>query len=105
MFGRIGNFINGELFGKPSNVPWAMIFPQGGNIPDNPSKHYEAFLKVYLLFIICGSIKTTKKKGDVFAAFLILYGIFRIVCEIFRYQTYRCGYIWIPQHGQALSVA
>ena len=86
MFGRIGNFINGELFGKPSDVPWSMIFPQGGNIPRHPSQLYEAFLEGFLLFIILWIYKNHKKReGDVFASFLVLYGIFRIMCEIVRF--------------------
>ncbi|MCX5799747.1 MAG: prolipoprotein diacylglyceryl transferase, partial [Proteobacteria bacterium] len=84
-FGRMGNFINGELFGKTSNVPWAMIFPQGGGIPRHPSQLYEVFFEGLLLFIILWIYKDRKKRdGDVFALFLILYGLFRIFCEFFR---------------------
>jgi phosphatidylglycerol---prolipoprotein diacylglyceryl transferase len=105
MFGRIGNFINGELFGKPSNAPWAMIFPQGGNVPRHPSQLYEAFLEGLLLFTILWIYKDRKKReGDVFALFLVLYGVFRIVCELFREPDLPYGYILgFLSMGQALS--
>jgi phosphatidylglycerol:prolipoprotein diacylglycerol transferase len=105
MFGRFGNFINGELFGKPSDVPWAMIFPQGGNVSRHPSQLYEAFLEGILLFIILWIYKDRKKReGDVFAAFLMLYGAFRIICEIFREPDLPLGYILgFLSMGQALS--
>ena len=51
-FGRIANFINGELYGRPSNVPWAMIFPNGGPVPRHPSELYEAFFEGILLFLL-----------------------------------------------------
>ena len=50
--GRIGNFINGELFGRPTNVPWAMVFPEGGTMPRHPSQLYEAILEGLVLFLI-----------------------------------------------------
>jgi phosphatidylglycerol:prolipoprotein diacylglycerol transferase len=105
MFGRIGNFINGELFGRPSDVPWAMIFPQGGNIPRHPSQIYEAFFEGILLFIIMWFYKDRKKRdGDVFAVFLMLYGVFRIFCELFREPDLPYGYILgFLSMGQALS--
>jgi phosphatidylglycerol---prolipoprotein diacylglyceryl transferase len=59
-FGRIGNFINGELFGKPSTVPWAMIFPKGGNVPRHPSQLYEMFFEGILLFLILWIYKDKK---------------------------------------------
>lgn len=107
MFGRIGNFINGELFGKPSDVPWAMIFPQGGTVPRHPSQLYEAFLEGLVLFIILWIYKGYKKReGDVFALFLILYGAFRIFCEFFREPDLPLGYILgFLSMGQTLSVA
>ena len=51
-FGRIGNFINGELFGRPTKVPWAVVFPQGGLVPRHPSQLYEAFVEGVVLFCI-----------------------------------------------------
>lgn len=107
MFGRIGNFINGELFGKPSDVPWAMIFPQGGNVSRHPSQLYEAFFEGILLFIILWIYKDRKKReGDVFAFFLIFYGVFRIFCELFREPDFQVGFILGPiSMGQVLSLA
>ena len=106
MFGRIGNFINGELFGKPGTVPWAMVFPQGGNVARHPSQLYEAFLEGLLLFVILWIYKDRKKRsGDVLAVFLILYGAFRIFCEFFREPDLQLGYIvgWFSM-GQILSI-
>jgi phosphatidylglycerol---prolipoprotein diacylglyceryl transferase len=105
-FGRLGNFINGELFGKPSDLPWAMIFPQGGGLPRHPSQLYEALLEGLLMFVILWIYKDRKKReGDVLALFLILYGAFRIFCEIFREPDLQVGYIFgILSMGQILSI-
>ena len=105
-FGRLGNFINGELFGKPSDVPWAMVFPQGGPLPRHPSQLYEALLEGVAMFVILWLYKDRKKReGDVFALFLILYGCFRIFCEIFREPDVQVGYIFgILSMGQILSL-
>jgi len=104
-FGRLGNFINGELFGKPSDMPWAMVFPQGGNIPRHPSQLYEAFFEGLVLFIVLWLYKERKKReGDVFALFLMLYGAFRFFCEFFREPDSQVGYILgIVTMGQILS--
>lgn len=104
--GRIGNFINGELFGRPTDVPWGMVFPQGGPMPRHPSQLYEAFFEGLLLFVILWFYKDKKKRdGDVFAVFLILYGIFRTFCEFFRLPDPQLGYILGPlSMGQILSL-
>lgn len=104
--GRIGNFINGELFGKPADVPWAMIFPQGGPVPRHPSQLYEAFFEGLLLFVILWFYKDRKKRdGDVFAMFLILYGLFRTFCEFFRLPDTQLGAVLGPfSMGQILSL-
>jgi len=104
-FGRLGNFINGELFGRPSDVPWAMIFPNGGNAPRHPSQLYEAFFEGFLLFVILWIYKDRKKReGDVFALFLVLYGCFRIFCEFFREPDVQIGQILgLFSMGQLLS--
>jgi phosphatidylglycerol:prolipoprotein diacylglycerol transferase len=103
--GRLGNFINGELFGKPSDMPWAMIFPEGGNMPRHPSQLYEASLEGLVLFVVLWLYKDRKKReGDVFALFLILYGVFRFVCEFFREPDMQVGYILdMVTMGQILS--
>ncbi len=83
--GRIGNFINGELYGRPTNVPWAMIFPKGGPIPRHPSQIYEALGEGLLLFLIMW--KTRRKpwpSGCKLALFLVSYGIIRFFIEFFR---------------------
>jgi phosphatidylglycerol---prolipoprotein diacylglyceryl transferase len=105
-FGRLGNFINGELFGKPSDVPWAMVFPQGGLAARHPSQLYEGFLEGLVMFVILWIYKDRKKRdGDVLALFLILYGVFRIFCEIFREPDLQVGYIFgVLSMGQLLSM-
>lgn len=104
-FGRIGNFINGELFGKPASVPWAMVFPQGGPAARHPSQLYEAALEGLVLFVVLWFYKDHKKReGDVFALFLVLYGAFRIICEFFREPDAQVGYfLGFLTMGQLLS--
>ncbi len=83
--GRIGNFINGELFGRPSSVPWAMVFPEGGPLPRHPSQLYEAGLEGLVLFLILWKLKDFDlKPGSLVCAFLASYGVFRFVVEFFR---------------------
>ena len=95
--GRIANFINGELFGKVSNVPWAMIFPGGGNIARHPSQIYEAILEGIILFIIINFMAIKKKlllkPGYISCLFLIFYSILRILSENFREPDLHLGYI------------
>jgi len=104
--GRIGNFINGELYGRPTDVPWAMIFPDGGLVPRHPSQLYEALLEGVLLFIILWSIRKKRwPQGSKLAIFLILYGIFRFFIEFFREPDEQLGYLllsWVTM-GQILS--
>ena len=82
-----------------------MIFPQGGNVSRHPSQLYEAFFEGVLLFAVLWIYKDRKKReGDVFALFLVLYGIFRIFCELFREPDLPYGYILgFLSMGQALS--
>jgi phosphatidylglycerol:prolipoprotein diacylglycerol transferase len=105
--GRLGNFINGELYGKTTDVPWAMVFPGGGSLPRHPSQLYEALLEGFLLFLALWFFKDRKKRdGEVFALFLMLYGIFRIFCEFFREPDLQMGYLFgLITMGQVLSVA
>src|SRR5205823_2664697 len=75
--GRIGNFINGELFGRPTNVVWAMIFPEGGGMPRHPSQIYEALLEGLVLFLILRWFyKKNFYPGTVFWALVAFYGLF-----------------------------
>ena len=94
-FGRIANFINGELYGKPSNFFWSVIFPEVDKIPRHPSQLYEAMLEGIMLFIILISVvlKKETKTGVVSSLFMIFYGILRIVGEQFREPDVQIGYI------------
>lgn len=84
-FGRLGNFINGELYGRVTDVPWAMIFPDGGSKLRHPSQLYEFALEGVFLFIILWTCKDRMPRtGLLTALFLILYGAFRISAEFFR---------------------
>ena len=95
-FGRIANFINGELVGKITNVYWGVIFPQVDSFPRHPSQLYEAFLEGVTLFVIMNLIilKGNYKIGTCSSMFLILYGFFRIFSEIFREPDVQIGYVF-----------
>ena len=96
--GRIANFINGELYGKISNIPWAIIFPQAGNFGRHPSQIYEAILEGLILFAIINFFALKKqmlrKNGYVSGLFLILYSLFRSFSEIFREPDKQLGYFF-----------
>ncbi|HQD36450.1 MAG TPA: prolipoprotein diacylglyceryl transferase [Thermodesulfovibrio thiophilus] len=104
--GRIGNFINGELYGRITDVPWAMIFPDGGPLPRHPSQLYEATLEGVALFLILWFLKDKfSRSGVVSSLFLILYGIFRFVVEFFREPDLQVGYILeVFTMGQILCI-
>ncbi|WP_353683785.1 prolipoprotein diacylglyceryl transferase [Thermodesulfovibrio sp. 3907-1M] len=92
--GRIGNFINGELFGRITDVPWAMIFPEGGPLPRHPSQLYEAAVEGVALFVILWFLKDKfSRSGIISSLFLILYGVFRFFVEFFREPDPQIGYI------------
>lgn len=106
-FGRIGNFINGELWGRPSDVAWAMVFPTGGSEARHPSQLYEAGLEGILLFIILW-VYTRKPRpaGAVSGLFLLGYGLFRSIVEFYRVPDVQYGYFafdWLTM-GQILSL-
>jgi phosphatidylglycerol:prolipoprotein diacylglycerol transferase len=83
--GRFGNFINGELFGRPTNLPWAMIFPESDGLPRHPTQLYEMFLEGIVLFAVAQILlKKVKKTGVVFWSFIGLYGVFRFLIEFVR---------------------
>jgi phosphatidylglycerol:prolipoprotein diacylglycerol transferase len=83
--GRLGNFINGELFGRPSDVPWAMLFAQGGPLPRHPSQLYQFALEGLLLFALLWLYSAKPRPaGAVSGTFLIGYGAFRFIAEYFR---------------------
>ena len=95
-FGRITNFINGELVGKVTNVYWGVIFPNVDSISRHPSQLYEAFLEGIILFIIMNLLyfKSNYKNGHCSLMFLIIYGVFRILSEFFREPDVQIGYIF-----------
>jgi len=95
--GRIANFINGELWGRPTDVPWAMIFPNGGPIPRHPSQLYEATLEGIVLLIVLGvliRLGALKRPGLITGAFAFGYGIARVTCECFREPDIQLGFLW-----------
>ena len=104
--GRIGNFINGELWGKVSDVPWAMVFPTGGPLPRHPSQLYEAFLEGLVLFTILWLFsKKPRPRMAVSGLFLLCYGMFRFIVEFVRVPDAQLGYLalgWVTM-GQILS--
>ncbi len=105
--GRLGNFINGELWGKVTTVPWAMVFPAGGPWPRHPSQLYESFLEGLVLFIILWLFtRSPKPRMAATGLFLLVYGCFRFSLEFFRQPDFQIGYIafdWLTM-GQLLSV-
>jgi len=96
--GRIANFINGELYGKISSVPWAVVFPNTDYEPRHPSQLYEAMLEGIVLFILINFFAFKKKllfkPGYISGYFLILYSILRIVGEYFREPDKHLGYFF-----------
>ncbi len=108
-FGRIANFINGELFGRVSDVPWAFVFPWGGPYPRHPSQLYEAFLEGAVLFSILlflyKKMNMKARPGVTTGAFLMGYGLFRMVVEFFREPDAHIGFVVAEvSMGQLLSL-
>ena len=108
-FGRIANFINNELYGKITNFPFAMIYPEIDLQPRHPSQLYEAFLEGIILFIILFTYfyktKSEPTIGKISGLFLILYSIFRILIEFLREPDSHIGLIFnIVSMGQILSI-
>jgi phosphatidylglycerol:prolipoprotein diacylglycerol transferase len=97
--GRIANFINGELWGRPadSSVPWAMVFPNGGPLPRHPSQLYEASLEGIVLFAVLALMIRSgalKRPGLILGSFMTLYGLARIIGEFFREPDPQLGFLW-----------
>jgi len=106
-FGRIANFINGELYGKPGSFTWSVIFPKIDMIPRHPSQLYEAFLEGIILFSILITLifKKNIKIGVCSGLFMILYGVFRILAEQFREPDKQIGYLFdLLSMGSILSL-
>ncbi len=107
-FGRIGNFINGNLWGAPSDLPWAMVFPhpRAGGVPRHPSQLYEALLEGVALFVIVWVYsRRPRPTMAVSGVFLAGYGVFRFLVEFVRVPDEHIGYLafdWVTM-GQVLS--
>ena len=107
IFGRIANFINGELYGKITTIYWGIIFPKIDGFTRHPSQLYEAILEGLVLFIILNKIIMKKNYvlGTCSYMFLILYGSFRIFAEIFREPDLQIGYLFnVLSMGTFLSI-
>lgn len=104
--GRIGNFINDELWGRVTDVSWAVLFPSGGYLPRHPSQLYEAVLEGLVLFLILNwFIRKPRPAGSVAGLFLFFYGLFRFIVEFFREPDQHLG-LFLGQQismGQILS--
>lgn len=96
-FGRIANFVNGELFGRETDVPWGVVFPHGGPNPRHPSQLYEALLEGLLLFIILFALSRSAQlrlKGGLFVGIFIAgYGLARAFVELFRQPDAHIGFL------------
>ncbi len=108
-FGRIANFINGELYGKVSNVPWAVIFPNIGDLARHPSQIYEALLEGVFLFVLINYLAFKKKlifkSGYISCLFIIFYSILRIFSEFFREPDLHLGHFFnFLSMGSLLSI-
>jgi phosphatidylglycerol:prolipoprotein diacylglycerol transferase len=99
LLGRLANFINSELWGRPADasVPWRMVFPNGGPLPRHPSQLYEAGLEGVVLFIILGLLirgGALKRPGLILGSFIFFYAIARIIGEFFREPDAQLGFLW-----------
>ena len=104
--GRLGNFINGELYGRPTDVPWAIIFPMGGDVPRHPCQLYEAAMEGILLFWVLWGLKDRGlRPGTLISVFLGGYGLLRFLVEFFRQPDPQVGLFWgVLSMGQLLCV-
>ena len=107
--GRLANFVNGELFGRVTNVSWGMVFPRGGDQPRHPSQLYEAGLEGLVLFLIMLYLvrqpKFRARPGYLSGSFLVGYGLFRSFVEFFREPDQQLGFLYAgATMGQLLCV-
>lgn len=96
-FGRLANFINAELWGRPTDLPWGMVFPGGGPLPRHPSQLYEAALEGVLLFAALALLiraGALRRPGIVTGAFITGYGLARSFAEFFREPDPQLGFLW-----------
>jgi phosphatidylglycerol:prolipoprotein diacylglycerol transferase len=95
--GRLANFINGELWGRPADVPWAIAFPGGGPLPRHPSQLYEAGLEGLLLFVVLALLVrggALRRPGLLTGTFAFGYGLARLFGEMFREPDAQLGFLW-----------
>ena len=95
--GRLANFVNGELWGRPTDVPWAMIFPTGGPLPRHPSQLYEAGLEgigLFVLLFVMMRMGALKRPGLIIGVFAAAYAFARSFCELFREPDPQLGFLW-----------
>jgi phosphatidylglycerol:prolipoprotein diacylglycerol transferase len=95
--GRLANFVNGELWGRPTDVPWGMIFPTGGPLPRHPSQLYEATLEgigLVLLLALCIRLGALKRPGLIVGIFAVAYAVARSFSELFREPDPQLGFLW-----------
>lgn len=104
--GRLTNFVNGELWGRVTTMPWGMVFPGAGTLPRHPSQLYEAFLEGLVLFAVLLWLARRKRPdGLLFGTLITLYATFRILVEFVREPDVQLGFIAGPfTMGQLLSV-
>jgi len=105
-FGRLANFVNGELWGRTTDVWWAMVFPGAGSAPRHPSQLYEAVLEGLVLFLVMLWFARTKRPdGFMFGVFMLGYGGFRFLSEFVREPDAQLGFLWGgATMGQVLSI-
>ena len=104
--GRLANFINGELWGRVTTVPWAIVFPEAGPLGRHPSQLYEAFLEgAVLLTVLLVLARRRRPEGEILGWLLLLYGVFRFSVEFVRQPDAQLGFIaaWLTM-GQLLSI-
>ncbi|MEJ8572224.1 prolipoprotein diacylglyceryl transferase [Microbaculum marinum] len=109
MLGRLANFINGELWGRVTDVPWAMVFPLAGPEPRHPSQLYQATMEGLILFLVLRLLthrfESLRRPWLTTGAFLVGYGVARIVGEEFRMPDAHIGFLWGGlTMGMALSI-
>lgn len=111
--GRLGNFINGELYGRVTEQPWGMVFPYAGHLPRHPSQIYEALLEGLLLFLLLWTFRNKPWQnlkywhhGSITALFWFGYGCIRVFVEFFREPDQQIGFLrWGVTMGQLLSLS
>ena len=105
--GRLGNFINGELVGRPTDVPWAMVFPQVDNLPRHPSQLYELALEGVVMFTVLWLVSLKPRPRYLISGlFALMYGCFRFAVEFVRVPDAQLGYLawgWVTM-GQLQSI-